>query len=364
MKIFYSAYTCKGNVGDLLINKYQIEEYAKYADVYVDLTGMPQYFANCILDGKNPKVHDFVSEYNMSYRGFKMFKVLSLLKTEGFTHFTKSPGPYAILSLPFKRLLVRLLGAWGYLIARKYGMKVLALGIDLNMDSQVGWLYKLNLKYFNQYNLLGLRSKRNKMILESSVKNTCYCPDMAFLCPDLKESYSLQRKKVALSFRQVDDIDKLIHILQNVCEHYTSIGYEIHIVYQVAEDDKFCKLLLTNLSKYHPKYRNSLISFSDLHDYEQYDIVFSNRLHVLLMGAMHGAVPFAILSKDLREHKIIDVFDSVFEERFWMYIDDGNGILDRLLSKNFSPLKKQVYHSVLIQKRLCEETIRKQFLQN
>ena len=38
MKIFYSAYTCQGNIGDLLINKYQIEEYSKYADVYVFFT--------------------------------------------------------------------------------------------------------------------------------------------------------------------------------------------------------------------------------------------------------------------------------------------------------------------------------------
>lgn len=43
MKIFYSAYTCKGNIGDLLINKYQIEEYSKYGDVYVDLSGMPDW---------------------------------------------------------------------------------------------------------------------------------------------------------------------------------------------------------------------------------------------------------------------------------------------------------------------------------
>ena len=53
-KTFYSAYTCKNNLGDLIINKMQIEEYSKYGEVYVDFTGMPDNFKNILLNSDNP----------------------------------------------------------------------------------------------------------------------------------------------------------------------------------------------------------------------------------------------------------------------------------------------------------------------
>ena len=188
MKIFYSAYTCRGNIGDLLINKYQIEEYSKYADVYVDLSGMPDSFRDVIIDNKNTHVHDFVKTYRLTYRGKNMFRVLWLLRREGFTHFTKSPGPYTVLTLPLKVFLKRLLGAFGYWFARKLGMKVFALGVDVNFENCSFLLKKLNARYFKVYNLLGVRSKFNEnVLLKKNINSAVYCPDMAFLCSDFKK---------------------------------------------------------------------------------------------------------------------------------------------------------------------------------
>lgn len=364
MKIFYSAYTCKGNVGDFLINKYQIEEYSKYGDVYVDLTGMPEDFAKGILGCTNPGVHDFVAEYGLSYRGKNMFKVLSVLHGEGFTHFTKSPGPYAVISLPIKKLCMRLLGALGYITARKKGMKVMAMGIDLNLSQLPQWLYRLNIAYFNHYNIIGVRSIRNKERIGLYIKSANYCPDMAFLCPGLKKPDNIVRKKIAISFRQVSDVDTLVTLLNKICAYYYSIEYEVHIVYQVVEDVSFCKLLAEKLSNYNPYFRKSLISFDELSCYEHFDVVFSNRLHVLLMGAMHGAIPFAMLSKNIKERKIVDIWDSVFEGNYWMYIDDSCLVLDEFLHNELCVMRNKVFKFALIQKQLCEDTIRSMFLDN
>ena len=59
-KTFYSAYTCKNNLGDLIINKMQIEEYSKYGEVYVDFTGMPDNFKNILLNQNNPNIKDLL----------------------------------------------------------------------------------------------------------------------------------------------------------------------------------------------------------------------------------------------------------------------------------------------------------------
>ena len=102
MKIFYSAYTLKNNTGDLLINKLQIEEYARYGEVYVDCYGMPEYFQKIIFQSGNQNVKNFESIYNAHYRSWKMFKIIQKLKHDGFTHFTKSPGPFPFLKFPLK----------------------------------------------------------------------------------------------------------------------------------------------------------------------------------------------------------------------------------------------------------------------
>lgn len=361
MKTFYSAYTCKGNVGDLLINKYQIEEYAKYSDVYVDCTGMPKEFCDVILDGKNPRVKDFVATYGMSYRGKNMFKTLHLLKKEGFTHFTKSPGPYAILELPLKTLMIRLLGVKGYLTAHQYGMKVFAMGIDLNFESVSRWLRRWNVKYFNNYDAVGVRSEANRAWLEKDVNSVMYCPDMAFLCNDLQEPAADVRKRVAISFRRVDEHEDLLVHLRWICNHFIQKGYSIDIVYQVEEDAEYCEWLNKELSSYSPNYRKNIISFRELNTYEQYDYVFSNRLHVLLMGSMHGAIPYTIISSSKKEAKVKNILDTVFSENLCMFIGNEHSNLESLLASDKLLLRNKIYKCQKQQQDMCRQIISQLF---
>ena len=87
-KTFYSAYTCKNNLGDLIINKMQIEEYSKYGEVYVDFTGMPDNFKNILLNQNNPNIKDYTATYGKSNRGKHIIHVIKLINKEGFTHIT------------------------------------------------------------------------------------------------------------------------------------------------------------------------------------------------------------------------------------------------------------------------------------
>jgi len=359
MKIFFSAYTCKGNTGDVLINKIQIEEYARYGEVYVDCTGMPENFYNIIFDTNNTNIKDFVKTYGINYRSKNMLQALRLMQKEGFTHFTKSPGPYAYVKFPFKKFLLRLIGAYGYWMAHKMGMKVIALGIDLNYSNEPIWLQRLNNQYFSIYNILGIRSKNNVAQLSRSLTNVQYVPDMAFLYPlPSIPPINKNRKRIALSFRKVDDIVKLTGILNNICEFFTEKDYGVEIVYQVEEDMAFCKELSQVLQKYKVHFRPQIINYYQLDIYSQYAFVFSNRLHVGLMAAIYGAIPYAIISHHSKEQKLCYIFESVFSKSLWRYQEAMNRIILEDIYAEQKSLAQMLWNDVLIQRDLCKAAIK------
>ena len=358
MKTFYSAYTCQGNVGDILITKYQIEEYAKYGEVYVDCTGMPNEFRKIILNSNNPNVKDFVTTYGVSYRGIKMFNVIRLLEKEGFTHFTKSPGPYAVIDFPLISLITRIIGALGYWYAKHLGMKVFALGIDLILPKN-GLLRGINIKYFSLYESIGLRSKNNQKQLSSLLNNTIYCPDMAFLYPN-RERCIGQSKRVAISFRKVNRLSSLEKGLDNLCNYLYSNKIQIDFVYQAQEDFDLQRSLAERYKGFGVRFCQKQIEFNELSNYSQYDYVISNRLHVLLMGAIHGAVPVAFISKSENENKIMTVFECVFEKNLCYFLDDNWEERMSALMLDYT-LKKSIVADIQKQMNIVKEIIRNNY---
>lgn len=362
MKTFFSAYTCKGNTGDILINKLQIEEYAHYGEIFVDCTGMPANFYDIIFDTKNPNIKDFVKAYGISYRSMNIFRALRLMQKEHFTHFTKSPGPYGYIKLPFKTFLKRIIGALGYWIADRSKIKVIALGIDLYYDKEPKWLLRLNGLYFSIYYLLGIRSVENTNLLSQQLSNVRYVPDMAFLFPQPVDMPKVkERKRIALSFRKVDVETELIENLNVLCSFFKKIQYEIDILYQVEEDLTFCEKISRELAKYDVAFHRQTINFYQLNIYTRYAFVFSNRLHVALMGALHGAIPYAIISHDAKERKIGCIFDSVFSNKMWSYQEAINNTTFDELYKEQELLSQALQKDISLQQNLCKNAIKQCF---
>ena len=79
-------------------------------------------------------------------------------------------------------------------------------------------------------------------------------------------------------------------------------------IFQVEEDSSFAQVLAKNLKEYNLNVSSQCIWYENLNTYSKYDYVFSNRLHVLLLAAKYGAIPFALISKDLKEQKNIKHF--------------------------------------------------------
>lgn len=361
MKMFYSAYTNKGNVGDLLITKYQIEEYAKYGEVYVDCHGMPDGFRKVVFDTVTPNIKDFEAEFGMTYRSKKIIKVISLLNKNSFSHFCNCPGPRESLCLPLKTMCFKIMGAIIPAVFLNRKIKRYSLGVDVNYTDK-GILKVLNIWYFSRFNVLGIRSKANLHRIEHSLKNTIYVPDMAFLYPYFSpELYNQTNNRIAISFREVDGYDRLIKVLSIIGRIANEFGVGIDIVYQVDEDKPMCEKLLKDINTSVFCLNNVPVNYYSLAKYQKYDIVISNRLHVLLMAALNGAVPYGLISYDENEQKIQELFESVFGEQYVTYIDDfcEESFVD--FYKSIRSLKKEVCQKVEKQRNVCHQTFRTLF---
>lgn len=355
-KTFYSAYTCKNNLGDLIINKLQIEEYAKYGEVYVDFSGMPIEFKKAILNTGNSNIKDFNETFHKKYRGLFFMNTIRFLKKQGFTHFTKSPGPYAVLCMPFTKLIKRTLGALGFIYAKKIGLYSFALGIDLDYKTNYpNWLRTLNKLYFNKYNVIGVRSINNKNGYPE-LKNIIYCPDMAFLYPPIQQYYG-PKLKIGFSFREVQDKSHLFDKLKFITNTFIHT-HDIEVIYQVKEDESFATEIQTRLSSLTPNIKLKKITHNNISDYSQYDYIFSNRLHVLLLAAHHQVISYALISKDIKENKIANIYKSVFNINLFEYIEDSDTIQYDWLLTEKSKLLHHIKQAITTQQEICKTIIK------
>ena len=358
MKCFYTAYTNRNNVGDLLITKYQIEEFAKYGEVYVDCKGMPEVFQKVIFDTSNTNIHDFVKDYGISYRSKQILKVFLIINNHGFTLFSGSPGPREPLELPIRKLLLKLLGGILPSLFLNRRVKRIALGVDLNCNFS-GLLGCLNKWYFNRFDIIGIRSHTNLKRLESQFKNVIYVPDMAFLYPGFEEnSYEQKRKRIALSFRKVDNDSKVMDAVRSIDRAAKSYHLDIDFVYQVEEDRPFCKLIQSTLGSENISFINEPIDFYSLNSYQKYDMVISNRLHVLLMAAMNGALPFGLISNSDNEQKIADIIKDVFGEDHISFLDSFSETNFEHLLSIMDTKRRNVKLCVDQQRMLCSNSIK------
>ena len=361
MKIYYYVYTRKGNLGDLLITKFQIEEYAKYADVFVDCYGMPSDFRNVIFDTTSPNIKDFEQEYGIGFRSKNALKAIHVLNEKGFTHFCDSPGPRVPLCWPLHMMLRKLIRLSIPNLFLNKKIKRYSLGVDLNYD-QHSILTRLNKWHFSKFELLGIRSKQNLSALEKYLRNVAYVPDMAFLYPQYKSSFfESTRNRIALSFRKVDNYGKLVKAIQTIGKIAKEHGLNVDILYQVEEDEQFCRQLHDDVNSRNVHLIEHLLDFYSLDIYQKYDIVLSNRLHVLLMAAMNGAIPYGIISHDKKENKITDIFSCVFNRQLVSYIEDFDEKTFLSIYNAQDTVKKEIRHCVEEQQKMCIMTIRNLF---
>jgi polysaccharide pyruvyl transferase WcaK-like protein len=132
--------------------------------------------------------------------------------------------------------------------------------------------------------------------------------------------------------------------------------------YQVDEDAAPSRMLSQAHNFAFEERRVSLDSFESF--YASADLVISNRLHCLLLGAHCGAVPVALTS---REHgKVNALFETVGWKSLLLHVEDRGAIAQRLaaIRRDLPRLRNMVASSFDEQRRFGRQSLERRFGMN
>lgn len=352
MKIYFLVATQPDNLGDLLINKMLIDELSKYGEVYVDAEGLPNKFKSYLLE--NEQTRNFVSVYGGSLKRSSMFSLLPIVRRE-FDFYFKSPGPFGGEGYVINSLIKRIVMTYQFRYFAKGGLSVNAIGNDILLNNKLNIFFeRINNKYFSN---TFVRSISNLKELESQgIENVDFIPDVGFLYNKYKNVK--YKNKVFISFRNLNDsnyLKKILDYLTIVIPFFISQGLKIVFFYQVGSDRVFN---ITLYNKYKELYDCKLIEkcmwYDEISDaYNKSSYVITNRLHVMILGIVHRAVPLLVLNSDAKTSKINRILlDNNIEE----FIQDANSDIKEF-HKNYNQNQIKIDDLVKVNYNKCEQKI-------
>lgn len=208
--------------------------------------------------------------------------------------------------------------------------KRISLGRSVIPDSDHSWC--------QQVDWIGLRDNASIAAIKGAgIQHVGYFPDLAFLVemlPGLPRRGSLG--KIGFSFRSEiperknDDVEYSDMVRQAtacISQYLRSIEQgQVFAFHQVTEDASYTARLADENDFTLHQAPITLDSYQDF--YQEFDVVFSNRLHCLLMGALRGAIPIAVTTQ---EHtKIVSLYETIGWENLLIFADKPDEIISRL----------------------------------
>lgn len=344
---YYLCITQPTNVGDLLINKMLVEELCKYGKVYVDAHKTPSDFKNILLE--NPNAYDAYAEGMVTIKGPSIIKLYRFFKKNNIKVYTSSPGPLG------KGLFIyNLVLGFAEQIAHAAGVRIYRIGACCSQMISKGEI----LKKGNIDQLL-LRSKESVDYAQKTYECCRYIPDLAFLYRKVGISYSKQ-EKVAVTFRSCDSHPDFLEWCRRLVLRFLEKGFTVCLYYQVEGDREFMNLLYASLKDYTTvEYEDKKLWWENLSFYEDKKYIVSNRLHALLLGAVHDAIPVICTNNDNSVTKIKHVFNSSFTGlKENLYLEYGNDVCMDALINNYAEYRDYIVAGVNRNYNSCVEIIK------
>ncbi|WP_273276721.1 polysaccharide pyruvyl transferase family protein [Maribacter polysiphoniae] len=308
-KALFIVATQYDNLGDLIINKCLIDELAIHTKVFLDLKNGNEKFTQPLLDGKN--VNNLHEEYGFSFRNTSCLKYFISYKKE-FNYLFKSPGPLIYKTNPsFKeKLRNKVLDLIYGFFSRHGDMSIIGSEVSLESNKLENSLNELQ----KVKNLL-LRSKDNVKYLRSlNLNNAAYIPDLCFLLRN-KVNPNIEKDVIGISFRDLNDPkeDRLINsTTSTLVDFYTKRGKKVVFFYQVERDRDYTFNLYKDFADYpNVSFKEECLEFDEINIYENFRVVISNRLHVILLGFIHNTITFPILNDNFKTRKIPEILESI-----------------------------------------------------
>ena len=350
MNFYFLCATQPSNMGDLLINKMLIEELCKYGYVYIDCYNIPIAFKRYILE--NDKTIDIYETERFSIKKGNIIKFCHFLKKNDIKCFTQSPGPLGKLSRNYA-LYFKIISY----ILKFFKIKYCLIG---NCCSKA-IAFKEGIS-INNADAYYIRSKSSlEHLMHHNIKNVHYIPDLAFLYR-CKALITQDSKIVTLCFREIKaDYNLFIEWLKHVVSLLTTNGYRIELVYQVYKDKDFTYKIQHELSK---EFKNiilvkNILWYDNINYYSGKTIIISNRLHSLLLGAIHNAIPLAYSDNTTEFLKIKDVYNSIFNNfSSELFISMNSWSKLQNIINNYKSIKNHISEVSDYNSLLCHETIK------
>lgn len=299
-KCVISLRTQTVNLGDYLILNACIRYLSnKYELVILDTKGVPASFALAVKEQHADLVEN----------GKVILKSLSpkYYLFNKFDFFRKAGACFIRASIKNKVTYV-LRAVYNYL------RRALRLGnayyFPISISGRISFPSRLFLKSFKHIFVRDLSSRDT--LINHGVKTVTLVPDMAFYDykngeKDKKQSSHADGLTILASFRHDRSPSK-----SQLCKHlnFYPNAKLVGLVSQVLFDIEVNSSLAKELNLTHESVsidNKGMIKINNI--YSENNIVISNRLHVLLMAMLQGAIPIPFLGRD--DHKVKAYFDSL-----------------------------------------------------
>lgn len=346
MNTYFLCLTQYENVGDLLINKMLVEEVAKYGDVYLDCPHAPENFRQYLFTNEN--VIDINQKYQVSFKKSNIIRFLLFLKHHDIQMFLQSPGPikkgkgFGHFYFSLAHRLVKFIGI-PYCYIGKCCSAVAAKKERISLNNVAA-------AYVRSYSGV-------EYIKQLGYNHVDYIPDLAFLLKD-RVTVSAKKKTAVLTFREIkNEKEKFLEWLNNVVSYLLQNGYQVEFFYQVKRDERFMKELYSQFDSNSVKFIENIIWYDSFGYYADKEIVISNRLHSLLVGAVYDVIPLAYNDGDVLTSKIYDVFSSSFNNYKYLIADINSNSNLEYITDNCELIRIGLRKDCLNNARRCQETI-------
>lgn len=358
--IFYRGKTQYENLGDLLIARTLLAVLREHGRVIFDDTRVPSWYRKEIgvqdSEGSSTSALPFFIQLFLHGACGRLSRRSIIYLMLPPTHsYSKSlqRDMQLVLALPLI-VLLRLLGVRICRLGGSIGPFTLLRGVIEVLGARQMYYYSLRESSSMAYaHRIGVQ------------RIECF-PEITLLMPVPALSAVLPvriRNEAVLSFRQEvrsgckaeGYVACLLPILDEIVDCVIkSASFKVQIAYQVEEDQPFSLFL-------YERYRNRYdFVFPPKHItqktmgevYSSAALAFSNRLHVLLLGALHGCIPVAVIDAD-EQQKISGVFNDMYLNRLIIDVRHdtfkGEWILNSL--QHYAIIQERISNYTLLRRR-------------
>jgi len=314
MPVFFSLAAQYENMGDETINALLVREISQRSELIALRHGVPEWYVDNIL--ATPELDKSRIRFVDSPTRFIRDIGIAVISQQQSVFFT-SCGDVTPQGETWLRD--------GMLVALQHlpSLRMATAGMSMSRLSQSREM--LLRTAVRRGGKLTVRDARTQSMLMSAGISTSLLPDLAFLLPTVS---STPKDLLVLSFRQAAAVktESLLDSLTQFVRVASDWGLSTLVTWQVEHDAPYCRYLAERLNVraegIEPRERFRFDRMCGI--YDRASLVLSNRLHVLLVAASRGALPFPLIHES--EVKVRAVFE-------------GMGLEGNILQPSDSPMR-------------------------